>query len=191
MPVGAPIALRDLGSVTPEGGLAAYATFLFDTVLKDARPTELSAHVSVAGSTPPDLNTSENLMNIPPTPGNWCEGALCRSTADWPFDWVVEMTTVDPAARSHVFVATIRQSGVRCFDEALANVRAMARAPAMLRLLQGVLNVIDMSDPDHPAFTDSAADCLDELLPHQEALRALLAEFGLGTKAPALPLSRS
>jgi hypothetical protein len=102
-------------------------------------------------------------------------------------DWVAEITTVDPAARSHVFVAAIRQSGVRSFDEALANVRVMARAPAMLRLLRSVMDVIDMSDPEHPAFADSAADCLDELLRHEAALRALLADFALGTNVPVLP----
>ncbi len=126
-------------------------------------------------------------MNKPPTSGDWRASALCRSTADWPFDWVSEITTVDPAARSHVFVATIRQSGVRSFDEALANVRVMARAPAMLRLLRSVMDVIDMSDPEHPAFADSAADCLDELLRHEAALRALLADFALGTNVPVLP----
>ena len=130
-------------------------------------------------------------MNKTPTSGDWRESALCRSTADWPFDWVAEITTVDPAARSHAFVATIRQSGVRRFDEALANVRAMARAPGMLSLLASVAHVLDMSDPEHPAFVDSAADCLDELLRHEEPLRALLADFALGVNAPVLALAQS
>ncbi len=130
-------------------------------------------------------------MKKPPTPGDWRESALCRSTADWPFDWVAEITTVDPAARSHALVATIRQSGVRRFDEALANVRAMARAPAMLGLLTSVAHVLDMSAPEHPAFVDSAADCLDELLRHEAPLRALLADFALGTNVPVLALAQS
>jgi hypothetical protein len=130
-------------------------------------------------------------MQIPPTSGDWRASDLCRSTADWPFDWVAEITTVDLASRSHAFVATIRQSGVRRFDEALANVRAMARAPAMLGLLASVVHVLDMSDPEHPAFVDSAADCLDELLRHEEALRALLADFALGTNVQALALAQS
>lgn len=130
-------------------------------------------------------------MKNPPTSGDWRASALCRSTADWPFDWVAEISTVDPAARSHAFVATIRQSGVRRFDEALANVRAMARAPAMLGLLASVAHVLDMSDPEHPAFVDSAADCLDELLRHEEALRELLADFAVGTNVSALMLAQS
>ena len=130
-------------------------------------------------------------MNKPPTSGDWRVSALCRSTADWPFDWVAEITTVDPVVRNHACVATIRQSGVRRFDEALANVRAMARAPAMLRLLASVAHVLDMSDPEHPAFVDSAADCLDELLRHEEPLRALIADFALGANAPVLALAQS
>ena len=130
-------------------------------------------------------------MNKPPTSGDWRASALCRSTADWPFDWVAEITNVDLASRSHSFVATIRQSGVRRFDEALANVRAMAGAPAMLGLLTSVAHVLDMSDPEHPAFADSAADCLDELLRHEEPLRALLAGFALGANVSVLTLAQS
>jgi len=48
-----------------------------------------------------------------------------------------------------------------------------------------------MSDPEHPAFADSAADCLDELLRHEEALRALLADFTLGANVSALTLAQS
>ena len=47
----------------------------------------------------------------------------------------------------------------------------------MLRLIRHVVQVIDMSDPDHPTFADSAADCLDALLGEEEALRALLADI--------------
>ena len=111
------------------------------------------------------------------TAGDWRMAPLARSTSDWPFDWVAEITTIDPAARSHRYVATIRQSGARPFNEARANVRAMTQAPMMLRLIRHVVQVIDMSDPDHPTFADSAADCLDALLGEEEALRALLADI--------------
>ena len=67
----------------------------------------------------------------------------------------------------------------------------MAGTPAMLGLLTSVAHVLDMSDPEHPAFADSAADCLDELLRHAEPLRALLAEFALGTNVSALTLAQS
>lgn len=42
-------------------------------------------------------------------------------------------------------------------------------------VLRAVVGVIDMSDPEHPNFADSAADCLDELLRHNDQIRALLA----------------
>lgn len=111
------------------------------------------------------------------TAGNWRAGSLVRSTADWPFDWIAEITAIDPATRSHRYLATIRQSGARRCDEAHTNVRVMTRAPQMLRLLEQVAQVLDMSDPDHPAFADSAADCLAALLSHEAPLRALLAEL--------------
>ena len=44
-------------------------------------------------------------MNKPPTSGDWRASALSRSTADWPFDWVAEITTVDPLS-SPVSAAT-------------------------------------------------------------------------------------
>lgn len=113
----------------------------------------------------------------PITAGTWRAGSLVRSTADWPFDWVAEITTIDPATQSHRYLATIHQSGARGFDEARTNVRAMARAPQMLMLLHHVAHVLDMSDPDHPVFADSAADCLEALLAHDAALRALLADL--------------
>jgi hypothetical protein len=34
----------------------------------------------------------------------------------------------------------------------------------LIRILQAVAHVLNMSDPDHEAFVDSAADCLDALL---------------------------
>ena len=120
------------------------------------------------------------------TVGDWRTGPLARSTSDWPFDWVAEITTIDPTAQSHRYVGTIRQSGARPFNEALANVRAMTRAPLMLRLISRIVQVIDMSDPDHSTFADSAADCLDALLGEEEALRSLLADIeNLAAIAPA------
>jgi len=59
------------------------------------------------------------------------------------------------------------------------------------RLLANVAHVLDMSDPEHPAFADSAADCLDELLRHEAAIRALLADFALGSDIPVLALAQS
>jgi len=92
-------------------------------------------------------------MNQTPTSGDWRASALCRSTADWPFDWVAEITTVDTASRTHAFVATIRQSGVRRVDEALANVRIMVRASAMLRL------VARQSGSESPTIRIRIRDC--------------------------------
>ncbi|VWX51050.1 hypothetical protein [Novosphingobium sp. 9U] len=45
----------------------------------------------------------------------------------------------------------------------------------VIEVLQSVVGVIDMSDPDHSTFADSGADCLDELLRHTDQIRALLA----------------
>ena len=112
-----------------------------------------------------------------PTFAEWHEGSLCRTTANWPFHWVAEITAIDPVSGSYTCIGTVRQAGVRRYDEALANLRLMARAPAMLRILQAVSRVLDMSDPEHEAFVDSAPDCLDALLQQQEALRALLECF--------------
>ena len=122
-----------------------------------------------------------------PTSGEWREGSLCRTTADWPFHWVAEITAMDPVSGSYTCIGTVRKAGARRYDEALANLRLMARAPAMLRLLQAVAQVLDMSDPDHVAFVDSAADCLDALLLNQEALRELLREVGLAQRQSPVP----
>lgn len=78
---------------------------------------------------------------------------------------------------SYTCIGTVRQAGTRRYDEAVTNLRLMTRAPAMIRILQAVAHVLDMSDPDHEAFVDSAPDCLDALLQQQEALRALLECF--------------
>jgi hypothetical protein len=122
-----------------------------------------------------------------PTSGEWREGSLGRTTADWPFDWVAEITAMDPVTRSYTCIGTVRQAGTRRYDEALANLHLMARAPAMFRILQAVAQVLDMSDPDHEAFVDSAADCLDALLQQQEPLRALLGEFCIAQYQPSTP----
>lgn len=126
-------------------------------------------------------------MSRLPTSGQWREGSLCRTIADWPFHWVAEITAMDPVSGSYTCIGTVRQAGTRRHDEALANLRLMARAPVMLRLLQSVVHVLDMSDPDHEAFADSAADCLDALLQHQEPLRELLREVGLAQHQSTLP----
>jgi hypothetical protein len=123
------------------------------------------------------VHFQEITMSRLPTSGEWREGSLCRTTADWPFHWVAEITAMDPVSGSYTCIGTVRQAGARRYDEALANLRLMARAPAMLRLLQSVAQVLDMSDPDHQAFVDSAADCLDALLRQEPAIRALLADF--------------
>lgn len=122
-----------------------------------------------------------------PTSGEWREGSLGRTTADWPFDWVAEITSIDPLTHSYTCIGTVRQTGTRRYDEALSNLRLMTRVPAMLRILQAVAQVLDMSDPDHEAFVDSAADCLDALLHQQEPLRHLLDEFGLAHHQPSMP----
>lgn len=126
-------------------------------------------------------------MSRLPTSGEWRAGGLGRTTADWPFHWVAEITAINPLTHSYTCIGTVRQAGARRYDEALANLRLMARAPAMLRILQAVGQVLDMSDPDHEAFVDSAADCLDVLLAQEEPLRALLAEFAAQAAAPLIP----
>jgi len=126
-------------------------------------------------------------MSRLPTSGEWREGSLCRTTADWPFHWVAEITAMDPVSGSYTCIGTFRQAGARRYDEALANLRLMTRAPAMLRHLQAVAQVLDMSGPDHEAFADSAADCLDALLQQQEPLRELLREVGLAHPQSPVP----
>jgi hypothetical protein len=126
-------------------------------------------------------------MSRLPTSGEWRAGSLCRTTADWPFHWIAEITAMDPVSGSYTCIGTVRQAGARRYDEALANLRLMTRAPAMLRLLQVVAQVLDMSDPDHGAFVDSAADCLDALLQQQEPLRELLREVSLAQRKSPMP----
>ena len=124
-------------------------------------------------------------MTRRPTPGDWQAGALRRSTADWPFDWVGDITSGDPIQHDRTFIATVRQSGARPFEEALTNLNVMARAPTLLCLIEDVVHVLDMSDPDHPTFADSAADFLDALLDQEAPLRAILAE--LRASGPFVP----
>jgi hypothetical protein len=54
----------------------------------------------------------------------------CRTTADWPFDWVAEIAAIDPLTHSYTCIGTVRQAGTRRYDEALTNLRLMTRAPA-------------------------------------------------------------
>jgi hypothetical protein len=114
-------------------------------------PPSISLSISL-GSKPPDRAFQEITMSRLPTSGEWREGSLCRTTADWPFHWVAEITAMDPLSGSYTCIGTVRQAGARRYDEALANLRLMTRAPAMLRLLQAVAQVLDMSDPDHEAL---------------------------------------
>lgn len=58
------------------------------------------------------------------------------------------------------------------------------RAPCIIETLQAIVGVLDMSDPNHPSFADSAADCLDELLRHDADVRALLARAQAYARAP-------
>jgi hypothetical protein len=64
-------------------------------------------------------------MSRLPTSGEWREGSLCRTTADWPFHWVAEITAMDPVSGSYTCIGTVRQAGARRYDEALANLRLM------------------------------------------------------------------
>lgn len=122
------------------------------------------------------------------TAGRWSAAPLRPSSASWPFDWVTEITAVDPQTRRHQMVARVVQAGTCPRAEALANVAAISSVTELVRLLRAVAAVIDMSDPDHDAFADSAADCLDALLTHQADIRRVLAVIGqAGLRA--MPLS--
>ncbi len=48
-------------------------------------------------------------------------------------------------------------------------------SPAMLAVLERVGAVLDMSDPDNPAFVDSGADCLQALCEMEADIRAAIA----------------
>ncbi|WP_199183719.1 hypothetical protein [Novosphingobium sp. HII-3] len=66
-----------------------------------------------------------------------------------------------------------------------------ASAPCVLTVLTAIAGVIDMSNPDHPTFADSAADCLDELLRHEADIRALIARAeGYRTSCKSAPASQ-
>lgn len=109
-----------------------------------------------------------------PSAGAWRASPLRQSGPSWPFDWTGEITAIDPAARSHRYVATIRQSGSCPLGEARTNLRVMAEAANMLGVIRAAAHAIDMSNPEHEAFVDSGADCLDELLRQDFAIRQIL-----------------
>lgn len=113
-------------------------------------------------------------MTYQPTAGAWRASPLRQNSASWPFDWTGEITAIDPAARSYRFVATVRQSGSCPLAEAQTNLRVMTEAANMLGVLRATAQVLDMSNPDHDAFVDSGADCLDALLRQELAIRQIL-----------------
>jgi hypothetical protein len=90
------------------------------------------------------------LQEIPmcrlPTSGEWREGSLGRTTADWPFDWVAEITAIDPLTHSYTCIGRSGRPEPAAMTR-LWPTCASARAPAMLRILQAVAHVLDMSDP--------------------------------------------
>lgn len=117
-------------------------------------------------------------MTHPITQGAWQISPLRRTSLNWPYDWIAEITSLDRATRHHQQVGRFIQAGARPFAEASANAFAAGMIPEMIQLLASVSAVLDMSDPDHPTFADSAADCLDALLQEGEAIRAVLARLG-------------
>lgn len=46
----------------------------------------------------------------------------------------------------------------------------------MLAMLETVLDVCDMADPEHESFADSGADCLQVIFENEEKIRALVAK---------------
>ncbi len=62
----------------------------------------------------------------------------------------------------------------RALPEAVSNMRAAKEASAMVNVIEAVAAVLDMSDPDHEAFADSAADCLAALLALEPEIRRIL-----------------
>lgn len=46
----------------------------------------------------------------------------------------------------------------------------------MLAMLETVLDVCDMADPEHESFADSGADCLQVIFEQEEKIRALVAK---------------
>jgi hypothetical protein len=63
-------------------------------------------------------------------------------------------------------------------------------APSILDVLTAIVGVIDMSNPHHPTFADSAADCLDELLRHEADIRALAARAQAYLGSPITPADK-
>lgn len=117
-------------------------------------------------------------MTHPITQGTWQISPLRRTSPHWPYDWIAEITSLDRATRQHQQVGRFIQAGARPFAEASANAFAAGMIPEMIRVLTSVSAVLDMSDPDHPTFADSAADCLDALLQEGVAIRAVLDRLG-------------
>lgn len=66
----------------------------------------------------------------------------------------------------------------------------VAPAPSIHDVLTAIVGVIDMSDPSHPTFADSAADCLDELLRHEADIRALVARAQAYRRSPITPAEK-
>lgn len=126
-------------------------------------------------------------MNKPATQGRWTATHLRRCGCDWPYDWISDLTTYDQESGVHQLVARIHQSAVRLYPEAAANVRMMALARDMAEVIEVVAAVIEMSDPDHPSFVDSGADCLAALLERASDVlrirRTLRAPVGPGAQA--------
>ena len=108
-----------------------------------------------------------------PTGGLWHASTTRRCSCDWPFDWLTEITSYDPATRQHQYIATVHQSGVRPIAEAAANAQMMAAARQMADLIPILAHILDMSDPEHDDFADSAADCLGVLLSQHDQIRRL------------------
>ena len=121
-------------------------------------------------------------MSVPITAGTWRAGPLRRSSANWPFHWTAEITTIDPATRQHQLVGRFTQPGSRPFAEIRTNLTATILIPDMIRTIEAIAEVIAMSDPDSATFADSAADCLDALLIEAPAIAAILTALrGSGT----------
>jgi hypothetical protein len=112
------------------------------------------------------------------TAGRWAASLPQSCGCDWPYDWVSDVNAYDPATGVYQHVATIRQSAVRAWPEAMANVRTMALARDMAEVIHVAAAVIDMSNPDHPSFRDSGADCLDLLFQKQADVLRLRRALG-------------
>ena len=122
-----------------------------------------------------------------PTSGMWRTGPLRRSACDWPFEWVAEITTLNPETQVHQCIGTIRQTGARPIGEAAANARTIGEAGAMARVVETLGQILNMSDPENDEFVDSAADCLDVLLQQAPAIQRILSALAGPRGAAAAP----